>query len=309
MADALREPKEMALLLGPRKSMVGVLAPGAKGAESADSASAKPMVVVLNAGIIHRVGPNRLHVALARQLAARGYDVLRFDLSGIGDSAPRDDALHPFESALADIREVLDGMESMRGVERFILIGLCSGADQALIASERDPRVVALGLLDPSIPRTRGYFLRHWSRRLLSLRTWRNVLVGKHSLWRRLAGAGARNARVGEAPAAAPLTLESPAVRAALESAYRQVIARRVKILAVFAGSAGREYRLNYRAQMLEAFPTIDFASCLRIEFFKDVDHTFSGERDRALLLSTIEDWFGSGAARGWDPSTEGTGA
>lgn len=306
MADALREPKELALLLGPRKSMVGVLTPGAKVAESA--ASAKPMVVLLNAGIIHRVGPNRLHVALARQLAAREFDVLRFDLSGIGDSAPRDDALQPFESALADIREVLDGMESTRGVQRFILIGLCSGADQALIASERDARVVALGLLDPSIPRTRGYFLRHWGRRMLSPRTWRNVLMGKHAVWRRIAEGGSRSARAREAVAAAPLTLESPAVRAALETAYRQVIERRVKILAVFAGSAGREYRLNYRAQMLDAFPTIDFANCLRIEFFRDVDHTFSGEQDRALLLSTIEDWFGSGAAGSWESSMKETG-
>ena len=48
----------------------------------------QPWVVLLNAGIIHRIGPNRLYVQLARRLASRGHAVLRFDLAGIGDSEP-----------------------------------------------------------------------------------------------------------------------------------------------------------------------------------------------------------------------------
>ena len=34
------------------------------------------------------MGPHRLYVPLARDWAARGHHVLRYDLGGIGDSAP-----------------------------------------------------------------------------------------------------------------------------------------------------------------------------------------------------------------------------
>ena len=40
----------------------------------------------MNAGSIHRVGPNRSFVRMARRFADLGYPVLRMDLSGIGDS-------------------------------------------------------------------------------------------------------------------------------------------------------------------------------------------------------------------------------
>ena len=51
--------------------------------------ASRPAMIMLNAGLIHRVGPNRLHVRLARELAARGFLSLRLDLSGRGDSDPR----------------------------------------------------------------------------------------------------------------------------------------------------------------------------------------------------------------------------
>ena len=44
-----------------------------------------PAILLLNAGLVHRVGPNRIYVRLARHFAALGFSVLRFDFSGIGD--------------------------------------------------------------------------------------------------------------------------------------------------------------------------------------------------------------------------------
>lgn len=278
--------KEQALLLGPRKALVGVLAQ----APDPASASTRPTVVLLNAGIIHRVGPNRLHVQLARELAGQGYDVLRFDLSGIGDSAPRSDTLAPLDAVLADMREVIDWLESARNVRRVVLVGLCSGADHALVYAANDPRVVALGLLDPSIPRTKGFFMRHWGRRLVSARTWLNVLSGRHVVVRQ---ALRRVPRQDDAQAAQP-TLESPQVRAALEEAYRKALGHGARILAVFAGASGREYRMNYREQMLDAFPGVHFGDRLRLEYFKDADHTFSAEGDRSALSGVIAEWLAS---------------
>src|SRR5208337_1020254 len=65
----------------------------------------RPVFVILNTGIIHRVGHHRMYVSLARALARLGYQVLRFDLSGIGDSESREDGLSLLDGALADVRE------------------------------------------------------------------------------------------------------------------------------------------------------------------------------------------------------------
>ena len=48
-----------------------------------------PWVLLWNTGLHPRVGPCRLNVQLARRLAALGIPSLRFDLSGLGDSAAR----------------------------------------------------------------------------------------------------------------------------------------------------------------------------------------------------------------------------
>ena len=104
MAGLVARYRELPVLLGRRKSLVGILTEP----QQAAGARERPAVVILNAGIIHRVGPNRLHVQLARALAQAGVTVLRFDMSGIGDSPNRHDVLSPLEAAMADIREALD---------------------------------------------------------------------------------------------------------------------------------------------------------------------------------------------------------
>ena len=58
--------KEEAVLFGSRESLAGVITePSAAG-----WGKALPGFVFLNAGMTHRIGPNRLYVRLARDLAA-----------------------------------------------------------------------------------------------------------------------------------------------------------------------------------------------------------------------------------------------
>ena len=80
-----------------------------------------------------------MYVTLARELAARGQTVVRFDFSGIGDSEPRNDHLSPLAGCLADIKDVLDSVEGSHKLSRFILMGLCSGADHAVLYAHTDP--------------------------------------------------------------------------------------------------------------------------------------------------------------------------
>lgn len=276
--------KEQAHVLGPRQSLVGILSPATPAPQEN-----LPYVVVLNAGIIHRVGPNRMSVTLARELCACGFNVLRFDLSGIGDSDPRPDVLPPVEAAMADLREALDWLEQSRGARQFILVGLCSGADQSIVYCGADARVIGVVLLDPSIPRTRGFYRRHFARKMLNGRTWLSVLAGRHALWGRLLGqVSAIAPGAGDVRAVA---LESPAVREFLERAYQSAVEQGVKILAVLTGAGGREYRINYREQLLDAFPAVKFGASIAIEYVKQCDHTFSFESDRGHVIGVIVDW------------------
>lgn len=91
----------------------------------------RPAIVVFNAGAAHHVGPNRLYVELTRNLAARGFPCLRFDLESLGDSVNRRPARenYPYpHGATADGRAALRFLRERHGYERFIALGLCSGA-------------------------------------------------------------------------------------------------------------------------------------------------------------------------------------
>lgn len=289
---------EQTLLLGQSKGLVGVITPPLPPADGAPAREDPPFVIVLNAGIIHRVGPNRLHVSLARALSADGFPVLRVDLSGLGDSAPREDGSAPLDATLADIREIIDTLQATRQVKRVVLMGLCSGADHSVIYASTDPRVVGVALLDPSIPRTTGYYVKHYSGRMLSLRTWKNVAMGRHPLWKLLKKRpapalpdGEGDAPVDMAAARPAVTLEHPEVRAYLENAYGRALGNGAQFLAVL--TSDRERQHNYGGQLEDAFPSLDFKGRLLIEYFDRCDHTFTTLASQQRLVGLVRRWMG----------------
>lgn len=286
MGTPMTNVTEQVLLMGPRKALVGIVTPAAEGAAAAPG---RPAVVVLNSGIIHRVGANRMTVQLCRRLSAQGFDAVRFDLSGIGDSEPRDDGLGLLEASMADIQEALDTLESVRGFKRFVLVGLCSGADHAVVYAGRDPRVAGLVLLDPSIPHTPRYYLNHYARRATRLSSWMNIARGKHPLWhalgQRMAGAGHA-----EVPDEGPRAdLDSPEAKAFLSNAYAAAHRSGNRFLAVL--TAEREDHHNYREQLIDAFPDVPFGDRLQLEYHEDTDHTFTAEADRERVIATVLRW------------------
>ncbi len=134
--------REQAVRFGGAARHVGVLT------EATIQVPEGPAVLLLNSGLIHRVAPSRLYVRLARALAQRGHECLRFDFSGIGDSTVRTDALPVEESGIAETIEAMDWMERERGSTRFVLIGLCGGGYFSFRTAVRDERVSGLVLLN-----------------------------------------------------------------------------------------------------------------------------------------------------------------
>ena len=77
---------------------------------------------------------NQLAVRLARMLAADGYDVIRFDYHGMGESTGELGRMHvdePFTDDVAAAANVL----RRDGIDKFVLIGSCYGARAVLSAA------------------------------------------------------------------------------------------------------------------------------------------------------------------------------
>jgi alpha-beta hydrolase superfamily lysophospholipase len=114
--------------------------------------AARPAVLMLNSGSVHQIGPNRLWVRLARRWAARGITVLRIDLSGIGDSAPREGAEENVvysAHATQDIAAALAFLRAHIGDGECHLVGLCSGAYHALKAAVAGQALASSLMINP----------------------------------------------------------------------------------------------------------------------------------------------------------------
>jgi pimeloyl-ACP methyl ester carboxylesterase len=265
---------EHAVTFAPH-SLVGVLADSAT-----QDGARRPAVVFLNAGMLHRVGPNRLHVRLARELARRGFTSLRFDRSGVGDSPPRKDGLPLREAGLSDVRDAMDFLAEERGASAFILVGLCSGADLAFSAALADERIAGAILIDGLPYRSWRSRLHRFASRLTRRGAWRRLLARDGPLWRRL-----RRVRQPARPAVAARQREVPSQEEAA-AGLRSLTERGMRLLLIY--THGREY--SYRRQFRDMFPGIR-ADRVDVEFFRDADHTFTLGASQDLLARRVDQW------------------
>jgi dienelactone hydrolase len=168
-------------------------------AEPTGSPPTGPCLVMLNAGAIRRVGPNRMWVEFCRHWAAKGIATLRLDLEGIGDSdgdAARITRLYPSvmytDARIGQAIAAVDTLERRGLGNRFILSGLCSGGYWSFHAADRDERVSAALLLNPR--------MLFWDRlieteranrrRVLRTSAWPRVLRGEVPVTRAISLAG-----------------------------------------------------------------------------------------------------------------------
>lgn len=289
--------RERAVACGNQGSLIGVLTlPQGPPPEEV------PIVLMLNSGVIHRVGANRLHVRLARSLAQAGYGSLRFDQSGIGDSERRRDCTDLREIARRDVNDVIAYLSDTLGTEKTVLFGLCSGANTAFLHAVQDSRVNALIMIDPIVFPTLLHYLNYFGRRLTKPRVWANVLRGRNRAvvegLNRLLEPGAN--RDDEPPAdTALLTPSKNEMRRGLEA----IVGRDADMLFVF--TAGIELLYSYRSQLDHTFPSVAKSPRVRVEHFRDTDHTFTDSRQRQRLAEVTLDWLHRVMPRATAPTDE----
>lgn len=284
------------MALGAEANLIGILCEPARPATSPPATPRagrdRPVVLFLNAGVIHRVGPHRLHVNLARRLADRGITSLRLDLSGIGDSRSVPGSLSFRQSAVADTRAAMDQLGAELGATRFVVFGLCSGADNALTTAEVDPRVTGIIVLDPPAYVTPRAQARRLAGRVRTLGGARATLTwGMNAISRRVrsrvealkAGPSA-DGDTDEPEISGGREVPPPAVFRAQLTA---LVERKISVLAVYSGALGVRY--NHADQLFELFP--ELRDKVDRAYFPHANHMFTELAEQRALMTTVLDW------------------
>lgn len=104
-----------------------------------------PTVLFHNTACEHRVGSGRIWPDTARELAALGVSVVRYDRRGVGDTGTATDEFPWMHSPVAksDVTDAVDAL--VVPADRLIMTGICSGAwNSAYGGLERGARLVVL---------------------------------------------------------------------------------------------------------------------------------------------------------------------
>jgi pimeloyl-ACP methyl ester carboxylesterase len=277
---------------GSAQHLVGTFAePDATG-----SPPAGVMVLLTNAGLISRSGPNRMNVRLARHFAAVGIPSLRFDMSGLGDSGRPSTPLPLREQAIEDTRAAMDEAQRMYGLSRFVMIGFCSGAEAAYTTALQDERLVGLVLFDLFTYPT-------WKTHLIRLRN-RIRRFGFLSAMRRLARAIMRHltgklprllpAREANSPSSTPSRGEFAARLDGLHSRGTRVL--------ILHSVESEMY--NYAEQFRDCFGRFGIIGKVDYMYLQECNHVFTTPEAQRSLVATAVEW----VVRLPSPATSGQG-
>ena len=283
---------EEAIVFGTNARLVGIVtAPSA-----AVAGRERTGVILLNAGVVHRVGPGRLYVTLARRLSRCGFTTLRFDHSGIGDSPSRDDQLNFDQSSVAETVDAMNWLASKRGCEAFVLVGLCSGTLTAFRVAQADSRVTSLVLLtalllDPStVPEeivaeaadrriARSYLVE----KAASADSWKRMLAGNVDI-RRIGRVLARLVRGRiRRPQVTPANAE-------LIAQLNRLLERGVSVQFIYAEpTTVLEW---FRMTLEPELPAFRRRGRIEFRLVKHADHTFTRGRHQVQVIDLIAEWF-----------------
>lgn len=278
-----------------RTSLFGVLT-------TPRNAKAQQAVVMLNAGAVHHVGPNRLYVALARRLAEAGVASLRMDIAGIGDSRAAngigENVVYP-PTAVADVQAAVAALQNQ--FQEVSVVGLCAGAYhgfKAAFAGVPIQRAVIINpltyfwaegmSLDVEMPDARVVeAAKEYQASMLSLAKWRKLLRGDVNVRRVAQIVGKRVAQRGQHAARDVARRFGVRLGDDLGFELAATTQRGVKLHFVFAKSDPGLAML--REQGGAVVPQAVRSGAISIDVIDGPDHTFTACWTHEILLSKLE--------------------
>jgi len=292
-AGTQSHPIEAVSNFGSGSQFVGVYTPPIY------TSKAAPCILYITAGLLHHVGPTRLYVELARSLSNQQVAGFRFDLSGIGESETSSMGGYFTERSVVEIRAAMDYIQATFHHDQFILLGLCSGADDALATAQQDERVAGLVLLNGYAYKTGKFrfyrFKEFYLPRILMLKKWK-------SRFKKLLSNTSLNDSQQETSASATMSDEDREAVIAMDDDYRYIPSqeqtgllidslskRDVNMYFIYTGSEHEDYA--YKGQLMDMFPRHRNNPGLQEDYIKDADHTYILQADRDKLAGLLRNW------------------
>jgi hypothetical protein len=185
------------------------------------------------------------------------------------------------DRAAHETRQAMDLMQREFGIERFVLFGLCSGADDSFHTALTDSRVCGALLMDGCGYRTNRYYIHrlagYYPRRLASAGKWRAFLSKQKAAWD-----GSSTLRSGND------IREFPGRDHAAVDLQR-LIDRGVLLRFLYTGGAEGYY--NYASQFEDMFFDVQFRDRVSWRLYSQMDHVAFLCEDRAALVSDMVGW------------------
>jgi dienelactone hydrolase len=269
---------ELAARFGREDHLVGVVS-----VPSSYTMVSTTGIIILNAGLVYRIGPNRLHVRLGREFASRGFPSLRMDLSGIGDSAT---AMQPQTlPEVADIQDAIDYLARTQSIRQVVLFGICAGAVNSYRCALKESRVRGVVLVDGYLYRTWKTLPKHYLRRLQEESHWFALALSK-------IGSIIKGSRKAASPQPI-LTMDTGSLpKAEYAAGLRQLDMAGQFVLQVMSGDFPELY--NYASQYRDGFKRFGLSKNIRAHYFPGADHAFTSKQQQKRLLdytaSTVSD-------------------
>lgn len=271
---------EKIIKFGPEKNMLGIVSePESNGT---DDKPGKPAILLLNSGLIHKVGPYRMSVELARKLAQQGYLVLRFDLPNIGDSRSYKTTQGYRERTITEISSAMDAVTKRYKIASFISIGLCTGAMNSHVITLSDDRVKGAVMLDAYAYPTLQFLIKRYANKLYKV-FYPKVILEKITA---LFESSEYESDVGQGEG---IEYWLQPTKKEIADDLLSIMSRDVNLLYIYSGGANEIY--NYEGQFSDTFKSIDFKNNLNVRLLYKMDHTYTLKNDRDYMLNVITSW------------------
>lgn len=279
----------------------------------------RPMIVLLSPGVKMRVGPHRLYNRMTEAFLKQGYAVFKFDFYGLGDSEGElgkellAEVYNDTENGafVNDGIDALDWLQNERGIDTFILGGLCGGAISSILLAQNDPRVVGLLSLGMTVTlamgaaeRTRfasqgelaglrkGYF-----RRLLNPVSWLRLLTFQSDF--RTIGKSLAQLIPKKKPKqlAAVDTATDPAKQSESNAnplfpeAFFKMATSGRKMLLIFSGADRLYWDFDEKFAQPYANELKNVADAYELHVVENANHVFSFREWEADMLQVSADW------------------
>ncbi|MBP9111521.1 MAG: alpha/beta hydrolase [Polyangiaceae bacterium] len=300
--------RETPLFFGPSDRLFGIfteLEAPPKKMEASWPQKKDVGIVLLNSGPVAHYGSNRLYVRMGRTWASLGYDVLRMDIGGIGESAPTPGQKENYiysPTSSDDVRAAIKLLRS-RGAKRIVCAGICSGAFASFGAAKNLVLDGAM-MINPVVFYWKdGYSLSTNPARATKAAEEVGASMGDAKKWKKLLRGEVDIARVSKTVAtrASQLAIEKSRTTLSrltkgaiptskLSSDLRTIVDKKCETLLLFSeGDLGVDG--FYRDLPPDERAHLERSGLFELQMFPGADHTFTPLWTQPILIERLTEY------------------